>query len=228
MNKEERENLIRSKMYLYISILLYIVPMVLTFPYPNNFHSDMTMSIFNIPIKIAGSIHQVGVVSVVLLLFSLICLVRALNSHQFIAVIIAIVAFSFIPKIVINLYQESFASGIYAISYDEKQTKCEFTRDEIDDVFLQGKCEVYFINHSNEEVTFEVTFHETDFGIEDNLTESLMNINGVHSISLAPKESRTVEIEETIDTTLIHNAIYSGTSHGVKVKIHANGNERVL
>ncbi|WP_205101648.1 hypothetical protein [Lysinibacillus composti] len=202
--------------------------MVLTFPFPNNSYADMTMSIFNIPIKIAGSINQVGVVSVVLLLFCMVCMVRALNSHQFIAVIIVIIAFSFIPRFVINLYQESFASGIYAISYDEKQTKCEFTRDEIDDAFLQGKCEVYFINHSNEQLTFEVTFHEVLYGADDYLMESLMNINGVHTISLAPKESRTFIIEETIDTTSIHNAIYSGTSYGVKVKIHANGNERVL
>lgn len=219
--------MIHSRKYLYIGFVFFIVSIILSWSFPNNPRANMKMVALNIPIKTAEGFSQVGIISVALLIVSFIFLFVALKKFRFIAVASAFIAFSILPSLIIYLYQITFASGIDAISYDENQTNCEFTRDDYTE-YLQGMCQVGLQNHSNKAVTFQVSFYENGMQIERELVETLMNTNKAHTITLAPKESRIFQINEIIDLTSINYTVDIMTTSAVKVKIQAEGKEREL
>lgn len=90
-------------------------------------------------------------------------------------VVIAVISVFFVPNLIIDFYQNTFTTGVDAISYSEEESFCQF--DLSDEETLDAFCELPLINNSNKEIMFEVEFYE-EYDFKDELSmESLMNVD---------------------------------------------------
>lgn len=201
--------------------------LVLNLPFPHN-HSfgETIVSVFNIPIRSVNGLHYVGMISLALLIASLYFLTKSINNYHGRAVLLAIMVAIFAPSIIISSYQKTFATGIYAVSYERHLSNCEFNM--IDDKTLHGECAVPLINYSNDEVRFTIEFYEEYFFEHDIQMVALMNTNGPYKVRLNGHESNTVKIETDIDVSNIENHVQQGSATGVNIIIKSGGKTRKL
>ncbi|HSI66817.1 MAG TPA: hypothetical protein VK947_05335 [Planococcus sp. (in: firmicutes)] len=218
--------MIRSKSFLFLSLSLICFAAILSWPFPDNPLIGMRFAIFGIPITTDHGYDWMGLSSVIILLAGLILLGSSLKSNRLLAGIAALLVFMFVPPVLTETYQTTLATGIYAVSANSDDSTCDFSRDGESEI-LNGVCRINFTNHSREEVTFQLLFTERyhDDGI---MMMALMNLNGPLTVSLPPDGETTIEFEETIDTSEIPNAIYSGSASGLELKIFDDEKERDL
>ena len=78
------------------------------------------------------------------------------NKHYGRVLFIAILVVVFAPMFIVSLFQKTFATGIYAVSYSSEESNCSF--EMTGKKTLYGECELSFENHSNNDIQFTVEF----------------------------------------------------------------------
>ncbi|MCP3026385.1 hypothetical protein [Halobacillus sp. A5] len=161
-----------------------------------------------------------ALIKAVLFLAGMITLVKAMEKYKARTVILTISLLSIIPGIVGEAYQNTAASGIYAVSYDKEQSRCDY--EKIDAHTLEGRCQLTFKNHSRENVRFGLEFSER------NKMHSLLNKTENHDIALPAKQRMSIEIINQVDVTSESEHIDRGTGTEVDINIIDNGHLRKL
>jgi hypothetical protein len=201
--------------------------MALNFPFPHeNPYGEEIVSVFEIPVKTVNGINFVGITSLVLLIVSLFFLVKALNKFQVRFVAVAIIVAIFTPPFVASSFQKTFATGIYAISYDSVHSKCSFKK--ISETTLQGSCELPFKNYSKNDVQFTIEFYK-HYAFEDETPLiSLLNNHAPYKVRLSGSESKRIKIETNIDALQLENQMDSGEVTDVPIIIKTEKRTRKL
>lgn len=219
--------MIENKKYLYWSIAIFLVIIILNFPFPHDRPLAETMMVsLNVPYRFLGGFHYVGIFSLLLVIVSLFLLSNSLKKFRMRFVLIGFVAMMTGPVFLVNIFQQTVATGIYAVSYDRQASDCEFTM--IDDETLVGSCKLPFVNHSRKPVEFTVEFYDRFRFEDDPQMLSLMNHHGLHEITLSGKQRNTVYLETKIDISTLEYHISSGTANGVNIILHSGKSRREL
>ncbi|SEN55557.1 hypothetical protein SAMN05192533_11521 [Mesobacillus persicus] len=220
-------DIIINKKLLVFAGILFITSTALTFPFPDTYLSSRTLtSIFNIPITTMDGVNTIGVFGLLLLVASLLLLAKSLDKYRVRSVFVAMILFMLMPYLLISIYQQTIATGIYAVNYELDSSQCEFTR--VDANTVNGVCEFSFTNNSRNAVEFGVEFYD-DYWYEESVqTVSLMNTGAPYKVELAGKEKKRVTVETNIDVSEVENQFDQASSYQVNIKIHAENEERKL
>ncbi|WP_347860866.1 hypothetical protein U0355_09135 [Salimicrobium sp. PL1-032A] len=219
--------MIKSRKAIISSLLIMCVCAGLFFPYPDNPMVGVHSTLLSFPIMNEDGYIIRGIIGAVLLVTGLIMLAAGMKKYRFRAVILLILLYTALPPVLITVHQETFASGIGAVSLKDNGV-CEFEERSKD--VVDGHCELVFHNRSNEPVTFELTFLDSSFAGKDMRVESLMNIEGPYSITIEANEERRIEVDESIDVSDMTEGehVDSGASFDIHLKLRNEGNERIL
>ncbi len=120
----------------------------------------------------------------------------------------------------VSAYQETFATGVYAVFYSNEDSECSFEAKSEDT--LHGACELCFMNYSNQDISFTVESNEDD----DPPMVSLMNNNAPYKITLGANETKRIRLETDIDVSDIQNHVESGEAMGMDIIIRSKGKHR--
>lgn len=134
----------------------------------------------------------------------------------------AIMMAIFGPSILVGLYQKTFATDIYAVSYDNEMSSCNF--DMIDNKTLNGECELPFKNNSSNDVKFSIEFYEK----YDHELVTLMNNNGPYEVELKGNQRKIEKIETNIDVSKLKNHISGGNARSVNIVMKSGKKMRKL
>lgn len=217
--------MVKNKLALIGSGIILVICMFLYFPYPNNVMIDLRTSFMSFPIRDVDGYNSLAIIGSILFIIAMILLVKGLEKYHFRAVILTAFAYAVLPLVLIPLYQETFASGIAAISYDGEGT-CDF--ESVSEDLLNGECTLNLHNRSNKTVTLEVIFMESPYLKEDIRMASLMNENVSNLVTLAPNSKESVRIEKMLDLSEVNNGIENGSSTGFPIKITDGNRTRIL
>ncbi|MBH9967355.1 hypothetical protein KJK41_03460 [Bacillus haikouensis] len=179
-----------------------------------------------LPIETWNGYVPLGVAGAVLFIAAMILLVIGLKKYRVRGVLIVSFSFVLLPYVLIWLYQETFAQGIYAVSYDGEGS-CVFER-AAEEEMLNGECKLNLHNHSGEETTVEVEFIDTYIPGEEARMESLMNVNGPYVITLGANEKRSIKLEELLDVSRLPKTIDGGSFSNVQVRLKDGEESRIL
>lgn len=216
--------MIRNKVALILSAVILFICMFLFLPFPNNETLDAHSKFMSFPISNQDGYIVPGIIGSVLFIIAIILLVIGLKKYHFRAIVIVIIVYSFLPTLLITMYQETLASGIMAISYDGNGS-CNF--EHVSEDVLNGKCDLVLHNHSSEDETFELEF--LDSYIDDGIrAESLMNVNGPYSITIKANSKKAIHLKELLDLSDVPKHIDSGTSMDIHMKLIDGKTSRIL
>ncbi|MEH7308122.1 hypothetical protein [Neobacillus drentensis] len=219
--------MIKNKKYIYFAIIPFLLSMAMKFPFPDEIpYGEPMVEVFEIPVSTTNGINFIGVISLFLLIVSLYLIVKGLNKFHVRFVVVAMVVYTFTPPFVATSYQKTFASGIYAISYDSVHSKCSF--EKMNETTLHGMCELPFENYSKKDVQFNIEFYKQDAFEDDTPLLSLMNNDAPYKVRLRGNESKRIKIETNIDVSKMKNQIDSGESSEVHLIIKAGKRSRKL
>lgn len=211
---------------LYVAIGFIVLVMIANLSYPNvKPFTEGTLWILNIPARSSNGIHILGIFSIILLLIGLYLLATSINKYRVRLVILALVLFSLLPLGLVDLYQKTFASGIFAVDYEQESSNCIFNM--VDDKTMLAACELTFINHSNNNFNFDVTFYDEYSDFEPDTMIRLMNEGSPYNVSMRGNETKTVHFNTEIDISKL-NGFYSGTVSQVNIQIKQGDKIRYL
>lgn len=219
--------LIKNKQFLTIGLIFIFASMVLNFPFPHEYPlGQAAIEVFNIPINSVNGLHYVGIAALLLLIAGLYLFAKSLKKYHGRLVVLAIIVSIFIPPYVATAYQKTFATGIYAISYDREGSICRF--EMTNETTVQGECEIPFENYSKEDVQFTIEFYEK-YRFEDKVKViTLMNEGGPYLANVKGQERARVKIEANIDVSEIENHVEYGEATGFNIIIKSEGKSRKL
>jgi hypothetical protein len=219
--------LIKDKKLLYFAFISFLLSMALNFPFPHkNPYGEAVIEAFNIPIKTVNGFQYIGIASLLLLIASLYLLVKSLKKYHVRSVLLAILVAVFAPLFIVNIYQKTFATGIYALSYEIEESVCHFEMKN--EITLHGVCELPFENFSSKHTRFNIEFYER-YPFEDDVQlESLMNNDAPYAVTLSGKERKRVIIETDIDVSQMENHIEWGNARFVSIIIKSGDRTRNL
>lgn len=219
--------MLRNKKLLSLALILYIASMALNFPFPHESpYGETVAKVLNIPVRTSNGFQYVGITSLILLIASLFFLTKSVKRYHGRIVLLAIILAVFAPSMIASTFQRTFATGIYAVSYERDHSNCRFNM--IDETTLNGECDLSFENYSRHDAQFTVEFYEKYY-FEDNVRMiSLMNNNAPYKVKLKGNERKTVKIESNIDVSNIKNHVENGSSTGVNIIIKSGGKMRKL
>lgn len=219
--------MMKNKKIFILALILFIASLVLNFPFPHESpYGETVVSILNIPVQSVNGLQYVGIASFALLIASLYFFTKSVNKYHGRIVLLAIVIAIFTPSMIASSFQKTFATGIYAVSYERDWSSCNF--EMIDETTLRGKCELPFENHSRNDVQFTIEFYEKYYFEDDVQIVSLMNNNAPYEVKLKGNERKTVKIEADIDVSNMENHIEGGSSAGVNIIIQSGEKVRKL
>ncbi|MDG5472417.1 hypothetical protein P6709_11740 [Jeotgalibacillus sp. ET6] len=216
--------MIKNKLFLISSAILFCLSIIVYFIIPNERKLQGTLTVMNFPVQDHNGMVVLGTIGTLFFIACLFCLARGLEKYRVRSVIGVMVVFVFLPGILMTGYQETFASGVKAVSYGQ-DGECFFETVEEDQ--LNGECTFVLRNRSNEEVTFEVEFMDSFYYVEENQRMvSLMNLAGPHKVTMEANEKRSIRVTELLDVSKVPNHIDSGSSYGIELKlIQSNGDQ---
>lgn len=198
--------------------------MALNFPFPHESpYGEAVVEVLNISVQTDNGLQVVGVVSLILLITGLFLLAKSLEKYHGRIVLIAIIISIFAPSLIAGSYQRTFATGIYAVSYDRGLSNCGF--DMINERTLHGECEFTFDNYSRNDVGFTVEFYENK---NDYPMVSLLNNNAPYEVKLKANARKHVKIESNIDVSNTENHIDNGSARNVDIIIKSGEKSRKL
>lgn len=160
-----------------------------------------------------------------LFLIAMILLVHGMAKYQLLTVIVVAWIYASLPQLLITAYQETFAEGVTAISYDGNgHCNFEYIREDV----LNGECSLALQNRSNEAVTFELEFLDS-FPTEDGIRmESLMNVAGPYKITIEANHEKSMRFKELLELSGVPKHFDGGTSSGIHLKLIDGENMRTL
>lgn len=201
--------------------------MLLNFPFPHRYpYGETIFTVMNIPIRFSNGFHTVGIITLILMFIGLFFLVKSLRKFRGRMVLLAFFVVTFVPSVIANTFQSTFATGIYAVSYSSEESNCNF--EMIGETTLHGECELTFTNYSKDDVRFTVEFQEYSLFKDDIPMVSLMNDHGPHKVFLEGKENKVVPIEATIDVKEMEGYVVSGEAMHVDIAITSKKKSRDL
>jgi hypothetical protein len=216
-----------NKIFFYTAFILFIISIVLNFPFPHaSPFGESIVSVLNIPIRTTQGLQVVGITSLALLIASLFFLSKSLKKYKGRFVLLTILLALFLPPFLADTYQQTFATGIYAISYDEETSECSF--EMLNDKIMQVDCEFSFQNHSNDNVTFNIEFYETYLFEDDYKMVTLLNLIEPYEVTVKPKYPDTVKVETEIDVSEIKNHVTNGSASHINLTIRSDDKLRKL
>ncbi|MCR8852363.1 hypothetical protein [Lysinibacillus fusiformis] len=217
--------MIKNKVSFVTSIILLGICMCLFFPFPNYQMVNARISFMSFPILTDDGYVLLGLFGSALFILALILLVEGMKKYHLLSIGVVLITFTFLPILLMTIYQETFARGIMAISYT-KNGECQF--DVVSKHVLQGECHLELQNRSNEAVSFELEF------LDDHLTgkgpriESLMNVAGPYYVTIEPNRNKFIHIKELLDLSDVPNHIQGGGSSFIHIKIIDGEAARIL
>ena len=217
--------MIRNKLAIMASLALLGLCMILYSPFPNNHIIDVGIQFMSFPIKNQEGYVMLGIIGSILFIIAIILLILGIKKYHFRTVIIVVLVYAFLPQLLIGAYQETLASGISAISYDNNGT-CHFK--SVSEEVWNGECSLVLYNHSNEAVSFELEFIDSFLGEEGPQMESLMNQDGSNKIVIEANSKKSIHLEKSLELSDDINHIDEGMSNGVQIKIIDGKATRIL
>ncbi|WP_407269254.1 hypothetical protein [Radiobacillus sp. PE A8.2] len=218
--------MIQNKKLFGIATILLLISIVVSFPYfEENPYGEEMIEAFGFSIMTVSGLNILALIGFIIFLASTYFLFISLKKYQFRSMLVAILIIVFIPSALVNLYQRTIATGIYALHYNEDQSYCEY--ETVDTSTMHAICELPFKNYSNKDVAFQIEFygHYRSNGVGIN---SVMQHNQPYDAVVHANGQRNIRIE--MDITLSEEDINfdSGSSTSVPVIIKSGDNERKL
>lgn len=217
--------MIKNKKMFYTAIILLVASLILKLPIPDEGFLGESIAIdLNIPMRSADGVSYVGFATFFLFLASLFLLNNSIGKYNICVILMAIIIAIFVPSRFVTLYQKTFATDIYAVSYDSEMSSCNF--DMIDNKTLHGECKLPFKNYSSNDVKFSIEFYEK---YDDELQMvTLMNYNGPYEVKLKGNQRKTEKIETNIDVSKLKHHITGGNAMGVNIVMKSGKKIRKL
>jgi hypothetical protein len=210
--------MIKNKNYLFLAIIFFFISTALDFPFPHEYPAGQERSVaLGFPITTMDGLSYTGITGLILFIIGLFFLVKSLELYHKRMVLIALVLVVILPFEMVNAYQKTFATGIYAIEYERGESN--YTFEMKDDTTLYAICHLPFENHSNETVQFNIEFYEKYLFEEDYPMLSLLNEGGPYKVTLHGKERKVVTIETEIDLAKLERGGLSGQGWGINLMI---------
>lgn len=201
--------------------------MLMNMPFPYRYpFGEKILSSLHIPTRVSlekgalGGFHVLFIFLVIFLIAGLYFLAKSIKRHHVRMIIGVIVIVSVIPNMLVNVCQINFATGIYAISYNNEASTCSY--QVTDDQRGHAECELQFENYGHKDVNFEVVFDG-----EGSLA-SLMNAEEPYDITLLANEWKTVNIRMDLDLSGTDVRLSNGEKTGMKAIIRSGSKEREL
>lgn len=221
---EERVEWIKNKVAFFSSFVILGICMYLFFPFPNNVMREPKFMFMSFPIQNQDGYIPLGIVGSILFILALILLFISLSKYQGRTILIVMILYIILPNLLITAYQETFARGITAVSYDNNG-HCSF---EVIDQKMMGQCDLVLHNRSNEDVSFELEFIDSGFMDDDVRMESLMNLAGPYKITMKANEKKPIHMDELLNLSGVHKHIEGGGSFNIRFKLIDSEKTRTL
>ncbi|ETI68503.1 hypothetical protein [Neobacillus vireti] len=219
--------MIKDKKFFFVAIILFFISMILNFPFPDeNPLGETVATLLNIPVKSSNGLLYVGITSFLLLILSLFFLSKSLKKYHGRFILLSIVVAIFLPPFIVDLFQKTLATGIYAISYQKEESNCRF--EMMGETTLHGVCELPLENYSKNKIQFTIEFYDKYDFKEDLPMVTLMNKNAPYEVRLRGNQSERVKIETDIDVSKMKNHIESGNASSVSIIIKSGERIRKL
>lgn len=223
---KDQQKIVRNSKKLIIGIGLMVLVMILNFPFP---HAEPFVagnaSAMNIPIQDRDGYMYGGLLLLVLFILGVYLLASSLEKYRTRLVFLAIVLYAILPFFLINIYQNTVASGIYAIHYESDSSQCEF--EKLDETMMKVQCQLPFENLSEKAVNFDVSFaNQVLFEDRFNVIP-FINENGPYPVTLQGHESKLVIIKTEVELSKL-KGLSGGTAHQVHIEISEGNNLRRL
>lgn len=218
--------MIKNRTALISAVVLLAICMILFFPYPNNPLIGSSVTFMSFPLQNEDGLVWKGILGTALFLIAMALLIYGLKRFYVVLAVLVLFLYALIPLYLVTAYQETLASGIGAISYDQ-EGKCAFDTLE-DSERMNGDCQLTLKNHSNQPVSFELEFMDTGFGQEEMKMVSLMNIAGPYKITIEGNQAEFIELNEILDVSDVQDHIFSGSTSDVHFKLVEEKKERIF
>ncbi len=217
--------MIKNKAAFVGSFIIFAICMYLFFPFSNTAIKEAQFVFMSFPIQDQEGYNLLGIIGSIMFIGAIILLFNSLEKYRFRIVFAVVIVYMFLPNLLIAAYQETLANGISAISYDGNG-QCDFVT--MDDS-MDAECNLVLHNRSDEAVTVELEFIDSLFMEEEDMRmESLMNLAGSYTVTLAANSKKHIHLKELIDLSGVPAHIDSGTSYGINLKIKTGNNTRIL
>jgi hypothetical protein len=218
--------IVRNYKKLYIAIAIFILVMIVNSPFPHDVPFSAGSSwIMNIPINDSDGFILSGLILLAILCVGIYLLATSLEKYRVRLVFLALVLYSLLPLFTINVYQNTLASGIYAIDYDIDSSDCQFER--LDDKRMGISCNLLFENLSDDKVNFDFRFITEPFFEEKFKLVPLMNVDAPYHVSLQGQETKVVRIQTELNAPRL-NGFSSGGSSQIHIEIFQGNKMRRL
>jgi hypothetical protein len=204
--------IVRNVKRLYIAIGIFVLVMILNLPFPHSVpFSAGNVYIMGIQINGSGGFNFVGLFLIVVLCVGVYLLATSLEKYRVRLVFLALVLYGLLPQYMVDFYQNTFASGIYAISYHIDSSECQF--ETLDDQRMEVICDLPLENLSDDEVKFDIRFLNASLlGDQRNLIP-FINEAGPFEVSLQGRETKMVRIQSEVDISQLHSYSEGGSTH---------------
>lgn len=222
---KDQRIIVRNKVKLVVGIALMALVMILNFPFP---HSEPFVagnsSAMSIPIKDMEGYKFGGLLLLTILIIGIYLLATSLEKYRARLVILAIFLYFLLPFFLINVYQNTIASGIYAIDYELDESKCEF--DKMDEQRVRVVCSLPLENLSEEAATFDVRFFDKTYFGERFKLVPLINEKGPFTVTLQGRETKVVRIKTELAVSIAND--YGGAAQQIHIEISKGKKMRLL
>lgn len=210
--------MIKNKKFLMFAIIFFFVSMALNFPFPHEYPLGQEISVaLRFPITTMDGISYIGVTGLILFIISQFFLVKSLEIYHKRMVLIAVLLLMLLPLELVSTYQNTFATGIYAVEYERGESNYRFEMK--DETTLYAVCNLPFENHSNNPVQFNIQFYEKYLFEDDYPMLSLLNEGGPYEVTLQGKERKVITVETEIDLSKLGRGSLSGEGRGINLMI---------
>ncbi|WP_409368703.1 hypothetical protein [Lysinibacillus sp. 38-6] len=217
--------MIKNKVIFISSIVILGICMSFYFPFPNNVMLEAHSTFMSFPIHNQNGYIMLGIIGSVMFIMAIILLGLSMKKYHFRTIVVVIIAYAVLPNLLVVIYQETFASGILAISYDGNGD-CNF--ESVSEDLLTGECNLVLHNRSDEAVSFELEFLDSYFMEDGVRMESLMNIAGPYRISIEANREQSIHLKQLLDLSGVLKHIEGGNSSSVHIKIIDGETKRIL
>lgn len=218
--------IVRNYKRLYIAIGIFILVMIVNSPFPHEVpFGSGSIWIMNITIRDLDGFNLVGVFLLMILCVGIYLLATSLETYRVRLVLLGLFLYSTLPLLVINVYQNTLASGIYAIDYDLDTSECKF--EQLDDNRMEVICDLPLENLCDNEVDFDIRFSYVPLFEEKQKLVPLMNEDAPYHVSLQGHETNVVRIQTELDAPRL-NGFNGGSSYQIHIEISQDNKMRRL
>lgn len=208
------------------SIVLLIASFVCyaCIPFADRTYFNISLLLFPLQNE-EGATIWLGVFGLMLFVVGLFLFTSTIKKYVTRMIAYLLILLFFFPNFFMTAYQEVWAKGVSAISYDKKGI-CDFL--SVKEEILNGTCVFTLQNKSNEQVTLQVEFAEVLVDKGNLHVESLMNQKAPYTITIEANSKKTIEVEELIELTGISSMFYEGRAYDVHIKLIDGDKFRIL